>query len=134
MGFDASALRDIERQRLRALVQADMDTAAALHADDYQLITPRGYPMSKQEYLDRIASGRLRYLVFEPVSEIVVRGTDEIALLRYQVRISVTENDGESRGSTADPAPVTCWHTDCYEWRDARWQALWSQATAIKAD
>src|ERR1035437_2076918 len=33
MGLDAAALRDIERQRLRALVQAAMDTAAALHAD-----------------------------------------------------------------------------------------------------
>ena len=40
MGLDAAALRDIERRRLRALLQADMDTAAALHADDYQLITP----------------------------------------------------------------------------------------------
>ncbi|MGD0606712.1 MAG: nuclear transport factor 2 family protein [Streptosporangiaceae bacterium] len=85
MGLDASALRDIERQRLQALVQADMDTAAARHADDYQLITPRGYAMSKREYLDRIASGRLRYLVFEPVSEIDVRGTDEIALLRLRM-------------------------------------------------
>ena len=69
MGLDTSALRDIERRRLRSLVEADMDTAGALHADDYQLITPRGYAMSKREYLDQIASGRLRYLVFEAASE-----------------------------------------------------------------
>src|ERR1017187_5157635 len=112
MGLDAAALRDIERRRLRALVQADMDTAAALHADDYQLITPRGYAMSKQEYLDRIASGRLRYRVFEPVSDIAVRGSGEVALLRYQVRISVAEDDdengdaGDSGGSRGHGAMV----------------------------
>jgi hypothetical protein len=137
MGLDAAALRDIERQRLRALVQADMDTAAALHADDYQLITPRGHAMSKQEYLDRIASGRLRYLVFEPVSDIAVRGSGEVALLRYQVRISVAEDDdengdaGDSGGSRVHAA-MTCWHTDCYECRNGRWLALWSQATVIR--
>ena len=131
MGLDAAALRDIERQRLRALVQGDMDTATALHADDYQLITPRGHAMSKQEYLDRITSGRLRYLVFEPVSDIAVRGSGEVALLRYQVRISVVEDAGEN-GDAGEHAAVTCWHTDCYERRDARWQAVWSQATVIR--
>jgi hypothetical protein len=141
MGLDAAALRDIERQRLRALVQADMDTAATLHADDYQLITPRGYAMSKQEYLDRIASGRLRYRVFEPVSDIAVRGSGEVALLRYQVRISVAEDDdenGDENGDAGDSggsrvhAAMTCWHTDCYECRNGRWQAVWSQATVIR--
>ena len=138
MGLDAAALRDIERQRLRALVQADMDTAAALHADDYQLITPRGYAMSMQEYLDRIASGRLRYRVFEPVSDIAVRGSGEVALLRYQVRISVAEDDdenGDENGDAGDSlvhAAMTCWHTDCYECRNGRWQAVWSQATVIR--
>jgi hypothetical protein len=29
MGLDTSALRDIERRRLRSLVEADMDTAGA---------------------------------------------------------------------------------------------------------
>jgi hypothetical protein len=139
MELDAAAMRETERERLRSLVQADMDIAAALHADDYQLITPRGYAMSKQEYLGRIASGRLRYRVFEPVSDIAVRGSGEVALLRYQARISVSEDADETggdgtAGSTGDEAVFTCWHTDCYERRDARWQAVWSQATAIKPD
>lgn len=126
MDLDAAAMRDTERNRLRSLVAADMDTADALHAADYELITPRGYAMSKHDYLGRIASGRLRYLVFEPVSGIAVRGSGEVALLRYQARISVTEDGGD------DAAVMTCWHTDCYERRDARWQAVWSQATVIR--
>jgi hypothetical protein len=140
MKLNVAAMRETERERLRALVQVDMDIAAALHADDYQLITPRGHAMSKQEYLGRIASGRLRYRVFEPVSAIAVRGSGEVALLRYQARISVAEDgadeprDAGTAGSTGDEAVFTCWHTDCYERRDARWQAVWSQATAIKPD
>jgi hypothetical protein len=133
MELDADRMRETERTRLRALVQADMDTAAALHAEDYQLITPRGYAMSKQDYLGRIASGRLRYREFEPVSDIAVRGSGEVALLRYQARISVTEDDDENgdAGTASDHAAIICWHTDCYERRDALWQALWSQATVI---
>jgi len=126
MRLDAAAMRDTERRRLRSLVAADMNTADALHAADYELITPSGYAMSKHDYLDRIASGRLRYLVFEPASDIAVRGGGEVALLRYQARISITE-DNEADAS------MTCWHTDCYEWRDARWQAVWSQATVIRS-
>jgi hypothetical protein len=127
MGLDAAAMRDTERDRLRSLVQADMDAADVLHADDYQLITPRGYAMSKDDYLGRIASGRLRYLVFEPVSDMAVRGCDQVALLRYQARIAIAEDGG---GETR----ITCWHTDSYELRDARWQAVWSQATVISPD
>ena len=127
MGLDTHALRDIERRRPRSLVEADMDTAGALHADDYELITPRGYAMSKQEYLDRIASGRLRYQVFEAASDIAVRGCAEVALLRYTARISVAEDGGGE-------ISITCWHTDCYELREAGWQAVWSQATVIKPD
>jgi phage baseplate assembly protein W len=128
MDLDAAGMRDTERKRLRSLVAADMDTADALHAADYELITPRGYAMSKHDYLGRIGSGRLRYLVFEPVSDIAVRGGGEVALLRYQARISVNEDSGD------DTAVMTCWHTDCYERRDARWQAVWSQATVIRPE
>jgi hypothetical protein len=35
-------IRAIERERLRALVAADMDVAGQLHADDFQLVTPSG--------------------------------------------------------------------------------------------
>ena len=35
-------LRAIERERLRALVDADIPTANRLHADDFEIIDPRG--------------------------------------------------------------------------------------------
>lgn len=120
---DAEVLRDIECRRLRSLVEVDLTAAGALHADAYELITPNGYVLTKQEYLGDIESGKLRYQVFEPASEIVVRGSGQMAILRYRARISVR---------AGGPAvSMTCWHTDCYELGDIGWQAVWSQATAI---
>ena len=65
-GDEADQIRDIEHQRLRALVEADMDVARQLHADDFQLITPFGDALSKEEYLGTVASGDIDYLVWKP--------------------------------------------------------------------
>jgi hypothetical protein len=116
----AAVLPDIERARLRALAAADTDAAAPLHADDYQLITPNGSELTKADYLGDIAAGRLRYRVFEAVSEIAVLGDGQVAVLRYLARISFDDGPG-----------FTCWHTDCYRLSEGRWQAVWSQATRV---
>ena len=121
-GSAASHLPDIERRRLRALADGDVATAAPLHADDYQLITPNGSAMTRDDYLGDVESGRLPYRVFEPVSDIVVLGDAPVAILRYQARISFDDGPG-----------FTCWHTDCYRLHDERWQVVWSQATRIIA-
>jgi hypothetical protein len=118
----AGFLPDTEHRRLRALVSADMATAGPLHAADYQLITPNGFAMTKDEYLGAVASGELGYRTFEPVSEIAVLAGTDLAVLRYQARISFDDGPG-----------FVCWHTDCYRLRDETWQVTWSQATAITA-
>jgi len=123
----ARLLRGTERARLRALVDADMAVAGPLHAADYQLITPRGAALSRDEYLGLVETGELRYRIFEPVTPIGIRGGGGFALLRYQARIMV----GPAAEPDAALVPFTCWHTDSYERRDGRWQAVWSQATAI---
>jgi hypothetical protein len=53
-------IREIERSRLRALVAADIATAHRLHADYFQLITPIGLALSREEYLGAIAAGQIR--------------------------------------------------------------------------
>jgi len=120
----AEHLRETERARLRALVTVDIEAAQPLHAEDYQLITPGGTALTKSEYLDAISTGGLRYEAFEPVSQIAVRGGPEAAIVRYRVHIRVTE-------AAEAAADITCWHTDYYERRGQRWQAVWSQATRI---
>ena len=116
--------RELERARLRSLVEGDLVTARTLHANDYQLITPGGRSLSGAEYLGDIESGALRYEVFEPESEIAVVQLGGGVAVRYVARIEVHFGGGGfDRGRF--------WHTDLYRLRDGAWQAVWSQATEI---
>ena len=122
---DADFIRSIERQRLCALVNANAEVATQLHADDFQLINPRGESLSKEQYLAGIASGQIHYLAWEPVTPIEVRSYGEGAVIRYQSELEI-----EVRG---ERVPRQCyWHIDVYEKCAGRWQVLWSQATGIQ--
>jgi hypothetical protein len=118
-------LEETERRRLRALVEGDLTIVDALHAEDYQLITPGGATYSKAEYLSGITDGSLHYQRFEPTGEIMVRLLgSSAAAVRYRVEIVITWEGGEDSGRF--------WHTDIYELRDGRWRAVWSHATRIR--
>lgn len=121
----AALLEATERRRLRALVEADLRTADALHVDDYELIKPGGLVLSKAAYLRGIADGTLRYRRFEPAGQIRMRIWDGAAALRYPVEIEVV-HDGMAYRDDA-------WHTDLYELREDRWLAVWSHATRIRS-
>ncbi|MBB3018931.1 hypothetical protein FHR70_001985 [Microvirga lupini] len=121
---DAENLRETERARLRALVSADIDQAKRFHAPDFQLITPIGVALSKQDYMGAIASGQLKYLTWQP-GDIAVRLYDGVAVLRYRAQLEVVF--GGHKVPLSD-----YWHTDTYEDRDGHWMVVWSQATAIR--
>jgi hypothetical protein len=119
---EADALRHTERERLRALVEADVQRARELHAQQFQLVNPRGETLTKDEYLGGIESGRLDYLVWEPVSDIAVRMHGNAAVIRYRSRLEIVVD-----GQRVPEAQY--WHTDSYEKHSGRWQVVWSQAT-----
>ncbi|ULR47063.1 nuclear transport factor 2 family protein [Rhizobium sp. K102] len=119
----ADRIREIERTRLRALVAADMSAARPLHADDFQLITPIGVALSREEYLGGIAAGGIKYRAWEP-GDIAVRLNGSAAVIRYRARLEVIFN-----GLAVPPGEY--WHTDTYELRDGEWMVVWSQATAV---
>ena len=123
-GDEVDQIRDIERQRLRALVEADMDVARRLHAEDFQLITPFGDALSKEEYLGTVESGDIDYVVWKP-DAIDVRLSGDMAVLRYSSRIEIVV-----QGQRIPPGNY--WHTDYYEKRNGRWQDVWSQATEMQ--
>jgi hypothetical protein len=123
--IDAESIREIERARLRALVDADMVAAEPLHAPDFQLITPIGATLSKAEYLGAVAGGQIKYLLWEP-GDIAVRLYAASTLIRYRARLEVV-----FAGHKVPPGDY--WHTDAYECRDRQWMVVWSQATAINA-
>jgi hypothetical protein len=121
----AEHLRALERERCRALVTGDLDRARELHTEDFQLINPGGAAVTKEQYLGGLAAGTIKYLLFEPQGEIAVRVYGPVALLRYQSELEIVVQ------GQAVPR-MRCWHTDAYELRDGRWQAVWSQATTIQ--
>jgi hypothetical protein len=121
----ADELRAAERKRLRSLVEADVETARRLHADDFQLINPLGGSVSKDQYLGGIASGDIRYLEWEP-GRIEVKLFGDAAVLRYQATLKIAVK------GLPDAPSGHFWHTDLYERRNGQWQAVWSQATQIR--
>lgn len=120
----AEALRTIERSRVRALVQRNIALAASWHAPDFQLVTPVGMTLFRDQYLGAIESGHLVYRRWDP-QDIEVRLHHHVAALRYRSIMQVSF--GPHRVPEAE-----YWHTDLYEQRHAVWQIVWSQATTIQ--
>jgi hypothetical protein len=116
-------IRATERERLRALVEADIDRARPLHADEFQLINPFGGASTKEQYLGSVATGETDYRLWEP-DLIDVRLYGLGAVIRYRSRLQVVFR-GQDMGVRHH------WHTDAYEKRNGRWQVVWSQATII---
>jgi hypothetical protein len=115
-------IRQVERERLRSLVAADVATARRLHADDFELITPTGAALTKAEYLNQVDAGQVDYRAWE-AGEIVVRLYGNTAMIRYR---DVTF-DVDSRGRAVHRGPM--FHTNLYERRGEQWQIVWSQAS-----
>ncbi len=120
----ADSLRTTERERLRALVAADVSRARQLHAADFQLINPLGGALSKEQYLGEIASGQVDYHFWEPDS-IAVRLYGDAAVIRYSSQLEIVVQGRHIPRQRY-------WHTDVYERRDGRWQVVWSHATGIQ--
>jgi hypothetical protein len=118
-----SELAEVERRRVRALVDADLETLDELLASEFQLVTPGGTAYTKEEYVARVASGASDYRRWEP-DEIRERLVGSAGAVRYRARIAVSLDGGVVQ-------EATFWHTEFYERRDERWQCVWSHGTRI---
>lgn len=116
---DEAFFRALETRRTHALVARDMAELEALHAPEYQLITPSGKVFGREAYLGAIAAEPF-YAGWELGETMAVRVSAQMAVVRYQACLRFPSG-----------REVLCWHTDSYEHRAAGWQAVWSQATEI---
>ena len=108
--------RELELRRTRALVAQDMAAVEALHAPEYQLITPSGKVFTRQAYVAAIRAAPF-YTAWE-VGEMSVRLSARMAVVRYKARLRFPSG-----------RELVCWHTDSYERGADGWKAVWSQAT-----
>jgi hypothetical protein len=120
----AERLRQIEQQRLRALVDADVAVAGSLIADDYEGINPLGEVLTRDVFLGAVGSGAIDFLSDEVTSEIRVRLHGNSAVLRYRHMIDIQV---AGIGHLTHPA----WSTALYERRNGSWQIVWGQTGAI---
>ncbi len=116
---DDAFFRALERRRTQALVERTMEVLEALHAPDYQLVTPAGRVFARKEYLGLIE--REPFYAGWDIGEMRCRITERMAAVRYRATLLFPSG-----------RRVLCWHTDLYEKRDDGWQAVWSQATEIR--
>jgi hypothetical protein len=112
--------RALETRRTQALVDRDLETLEQLHAPEYQLITPAGKVFTRERYFAAIEAEPF-YAGWD-LGEISVRVSADMALIRYRARLRFPSG-----------REVMCWHTDSYERRAGRWQAVWSQATEARS-
>jgi hypothetical protein len=98
----------LEVRRSHTLAQRDMPTLEALHATEYQLITPNDKVFTREKYLGAVQAQPF-YVGWE-VGEMACRITPPMALIRYQARLRFPSG-----------REVTCWPTDSYELRAQRW-------------
>ena len=119
---EREVLQSTERERLRALVSGDVERAAHLHANDFQLINPLGGALSKEQYLGGISSGQIHYIFWEPEA-IAVRVYGDAAVMRYQSELEIVVQGRHIPRQRY-------WHTDLYERHGSQWQVVWSHATA----
>ena len=116
-------LRQTEQSRLSAVVDADMPVLRQLYADDFELITPTGSPLTREEYLGGIADGYFDFRAYEPVTPIEVRLYGDAAVLWYESRIDIVAGD-DQRNDAA-------WHTCLYENRDGDWRIVREQTIVV---
>lgn len=84
-----AGLASVERERLRAIVEADVDALDRTHAAGFLLCTPGGAVWDRKYYLGGLADGSIRYLRFEPQGEIQAVETDGAGALRWGLALPV---------------------------------------------
>ena len=119
---EVELLRSTERERLRVLVAGDVERAAQMHTEDFQLNNPLGGALSKEQYLGGISSGQIHYLYWEPES-IAVRLYADVAVIRYRSELEIVVKGHHIPRQRY-------WHTDLYERHGTQWQVVWSHATS----
>ena len=121
---EAELIKATERERVRALVDANMGVARRLHADDFEVINPLGRVSSRERYLAGVAAGTTDYLAWDTDS-MTVRLYDRSAAIRYRSQVDMTV-----RGEAQPRLPA--WNTGVYEKRGGQWQIVWFQVTYIR--
>jgi hypothetical protein len=119
--MNADHLCQIEHNRTRAIVDRDLEAIIQLHAPEYELVTPSGRVLSRDRYIQLIAEAPF-YSAWQ-LGPMQARVSPAMGAVKYRARLVFPSGK-----------VIECWHTDFYELRGEVWQAVWSQATELRAE
>jgi ketosteroid isomerase-like protein len=123
MQSTAMIVAKTDNARIHARAAGDVATLSRIYADDYVLITAEGDVRSKQDQIDELKSGKLRFAPLVP-TERTVRMFGEVALVTSRDPAGIVRN-GQEIGGDLRMVRV-------YVRRLGRWQLVSAQATRVQ--
>ena len=114
------AIRGLERERFRAMVDGDGQSLDELLADNLSYVHTNGKRETKQQFIDGITGGRRRYRQIEVQTQDVLPVGRETCVVTGRALIEMEANNG----ALLFPIAYTAIHTqEEGQWRLIAWQA-----------
>lgn len=114
------AVRELERERFRAMVDGDGPSLDTLLADNVSYVHTNGKRETKRQFIDGITGGRRRYRQIEVQSQDVLPVGLETCVVTGRALIEMEANNG----ALLFPIAYTAIHTqEDGQWRLIAWQA-----------
>jgi hypothetical protein len=114
------AIRGLERERFRAMVDGDGPSLDMLLADNVSYVHTNGKRETKRQFIDGITGGRRRYRQIEVQSQDVLPAGRETYVVTGRALIEMEANNG----ALLFPIAYTAIHTqEDGQWRLIAWQA-----------
>lgn len=115
----------VERQRFAAMTSQNVTALEPLLADELYYCHSNGEVQTKQQLLEALRSGELRYESID-LREFHVRQYRDVALGSGLVNVRASQGG-------APPVVLDMRYVDAYLWRDGRWQLATWQSTRLPA-
>ncbi|MDR5770410.1 nuclear transport factor 2 family protein [Caballeronia sp. LP006] len=117
------AIRGLERDRFRAMVDSDGPALDALLAENVSYVHTNGKRETKRQFIDAITAGRRRYRQIEIQSQDVIVAGKDTCLVSGRALIEMESKNG----ALLFPIAYTAVHVQT----DGQWLLLALQATRV---
>jgi hypothetical protein len=117
------AIRGLERDRFRAMVEGDGEVLDALLAENVSYVHTNGKRETKRQFIDAITAGRRRYRQIEIQSQDVMTAGPDAWLVQGRALIEMESKNG----ALLFPIAYTAVHIQSA----GNWQLLALQATRV---
>ncbi|MBN3726690.1 nuclear transport factor 2 family protein [Burkholderia sp. Ac-20379] len=114
------AIRALERDRFRAMVEGDGEALDALLSDNVYYVHTNGKRESKQQFIDAILAGRRRYRQIEVQSQEVMPVGGDAFVVTGRVIVELEANNG---GIVFPIAYTSLQAQERGQWRLLAWHA-----------